>query len=110
MGFIPILLTLAGFILLFGMVVSYSINQKKEQYKTALLTLQKNLGVKPSHDTMEIVMLEKEIQGLLDTDHPDTNSAKRQIGHIKLLKHQYNQLIQTKPYSLIAKLTGHRPI
>ncbi|QDH79533.1 hypothetical protein FKX85_10975 [Echinicola soli] len=110
MGFIPILLTLAGFILLFGMVVSYSINQKKEQYKAALLGLQQKLVAEPLDKTGDITVLERDIQSLLVTGHPDAQTFKRQLGQIKLLKHQYNELVQTKPYSLVAKLTGQRVI
>ncbi|AGA78572.1 hypothetical protein [Echinicola vietnamensis] len=111
MGFLPIILTSAGFILLFGMVVSFSIKQKREQYKAALLGLRKNLETALHRELgTDLTDVEKGIQHLLTTGHPEASAVQRQLGRTKLLKHQYNQLIQTKPYSLVAKFTGQGPI
>ncbi|GAB3646485.1 hypothetical protein GCM10028791_06770 [Echinicola sediminis] len=109
MGFIPILVTLGGFILLFFLVVNQSIKNKREQYKTALNTLSKNLNMNNSVSP-SLKALEERFSTLSEANNTDIKSSKALLGKAKLLRHQYNQLITTKPYSFVAKIAGHSAI
>ncbi|AWW31734.1 hypothetical protein DN752_17240 [Echinicola strongylocentroti] len=105
MGFIPILLTLTSFILLFGMVVNHSIAQKKEQYKAAVSNLRQQLAA-CSKTEVNLDNIQAAIESQFESGHPERKKIKTQLGQAKLLKHQYNELIKTTPYSIVAKITG----
>ncbi|WP_215222961.1 hypothetical protein [Echinicola shivajiensis] len=110
MGFIPILLTFGGFVFLFALVVNQSIKAKKEQYKTALSKLADSLNLEMKDQDFNIDKIEAEIKKVQDMDSQKTKSLKVLLGKVKLLRHQYNELIATKPYSFVAKSFGYRAI
>lgn len=110
MGFIPILVTLGGFLLLFILVVNQSIKTKKEQYKAALSELAKTLNMENLSASPSVEELEQQLSGLSGPTDPRAKSSKILLGRAKLLRHQYNRLISTKPYSFVAKLAGHSSI
>lgn len=110
MGFIPILLTFGGFIFLFALVVNQSIKSKKEQYKTALLQLAGLLNLEMKNQDFNIDEIEAEIKKINDLDSQKTKSLKVLLGKAKLIRHQYNELIATKPYSFVAKPFGYQAI
>lgn len=109
MGFVPIFLTLAGFVLLFIMVVSHSIKSKKEQYKTTMATLLKLLGMESTEPFPTDELIGQQLTRL-SSESSASDSPSRLFGKAKLLKHQYNQLIETMPYKIVAKITGHHSI
>jgi len=107
MGFIPILLTLSGFILLFILVVNQSIKTKKEQYKTTLTSLAQSVEMEVPDQNLSIETLEKQLANISSLNDQQIVTAKALLGKAKLLRHQYNQLITSKPYSFVAKIAGH---
>ncbi|WP_186756305.1 hypothetical protein [Echinicola salinicaeni] len=110
MGFIPILLTFGGFVFLFALVVTQSIKAKKEQYKTALLQLAGLLKLEVTDQDLKIEEVEAEIKKTNSLDEQENKSVKILLGKAKLLRHQYNELIITKPYSFVAKSLGYHAI
>ncbi|WP_200976170.1 hypothetical protein [Echinicola sp. 20G] len=107
MGFVPIFLTLGGFIFLFVLVVNHSIKSKKEQYKAALAHLSSLLpNNKASEDTPSL----EKLASLIDKDKDKSSEILSSFGKAKLLRHQYNELIKKSPYSFVAKVSGHNPI
>lgn len=107
MGFIPILLTLSGFILLFILVVNQSIKTKKEQYKTTLTSLAQSVEMEVPDQNLSVETLEKQLVNISSLSDQQIVTAKALLGKAKLLRHQYNQLITSKPYSFVAKIAGH---
>ena len=110
MGFIPILLTFGGFVFLFALVVNQSIKAKKEQYKTALSQLAETLHLEKKDQNFNMGEIEVEIKKAKDLDPQKIKTAKILLGKAKLLRHQHNELIITKPYSFVAKSFGYHAI
>src|SRR5690554_122401 len=123
MGFLPIFLYLAGFILLFMLVVTNSFKSKKAQYTQALEELHEHLsafdpdGAHPADLEGEFSLrdLEKRYSSLRSTISGDQlsvleESVKPMLGKAKLRLHWYNRLVQKKPYSFVAGIMGYSAI
>lgn len=125
MGYLPIFLYLASFIFLFLLVVNNSIKNKKKQYQTLLEELSARLktysgrfaggGILAEGATLE----EIEQQYYLlksNTDQSDRetsthlNQIKLTLGRVKQQQYWYNDMINTKPYSFVARLFGHKSL
>lgn len=109
MGFIPIFLTLGGFIFLFIIVVSTSIKNKKKEFEKSFDSLKESLGIK------NYLNADRENLSYLEGLHLHKMEAERQTSKValsqtKLYLFQYNRLLKKKPYSFVATLTGHQPI
>lgn len=123
MGFIPIFLTLGASIFLFAMVVHQNLKQKKLLLKAELVNIallidrilekDKNgfntpevLTIKDAEELLKSVIRNKEdleSQQQINTIHQKLNTIKR-------VRHDYNKLIETKPYYFVAVLFGHQLI
>lgn len=122
MGYIPLFLTLGGFVLLFLMVVNQSFVSKKKslEKKLALVTEGlESIGQTPppsvSLEREGIKALEKlymETKATLTDEKRKTfeETIQRPFQYFKLERVQYNKLVEQKPYSFVAKLFGHTKI
>lgn len=112
MGFIPIFLTLGGFVLLFIMVVNQTLKTKKEQVHLAYQALIKLLDKVPPRGNSSSPEDYSWLDLPQNTGLPEDKKElyKKRLAITKLKRHQYNQLIQTKPYSFIAKMMGYSSI
>lgn len=120
MGFIPIITTLSAAIILFFLTVNISLNSKKEK----ILNLQKEIIQALSHlglldDPLEV----NQLNHLLKLRTIFTN-AKAKVGkpkaaefvesvqgpyrNLKLTLLQYNNIVEKRPYSFVAKVMGHK--
>lgn len=122
MGFIPIILTMGGAILLFFMAVNQSLLAKKH----AIMHLQvvifegfKTLGAdysaQASISSAAIDQIDSAFRLLKSkVDIKDNSRFETQVKipyrDLKVTIEQYNRLVKKKPYSFVAKLMGHRPI
>lgn len=109
MGFIPIFLTLGGFIFLFIIVVSTSIKNKKKVFEKSFENLKTSLNIK------EELVANRENLAYLERLHlqkkdTDRLNSKSNLSQAKLFLFQYNRLLKKKPYSFVAILTGNQPI
>ncbi len=119
MGFIPIFITLGGFVFLFVMLVNYNLNSKKRSFFIRLEALKKMVAeAYPTitvSDNVELKALEhlyretknrppSSIEALIDT------KINSQFAACKMARFQYQQLKETKPYYFVAKLFGHADI
>lgn len=109
MGFIPIFVTLGGFVFLFIMVVSSSIKNKKLQFNQSFDLLKAQLSInedlaatKDNLYTLEKLYKEKK--------QNEATQSKAALAQAKLHLFQYNNILKKKPYSFVANLTGHQPI
>ncbi len=122
MGFIPIIVTMSGAIMLFFMVVNYHLKAKKSQIiqlKGDVISKIDQLG-NPSGQTPGIVFeaeqtFEEKYIGAKKSIHEShsrffKNEVKAPYLKAKLLTVQYNTLVKTKPYSFVAKILGHHPL
>ena len=119
MGYIPLFLTLGGFVFLFLMVVHQSfLSKKKSMEKNLQLTVEglklmgKNFSKPVSLNADGLEALEKfylETKASLEKEQSEKFDAivKRHFQSFKLEKAQYNKLVEQKPYSFAAKLYGH---
>lgn len=125
MGYLPIFLYLASFIFLFLLVVSNSLKNKRKQYQVALEELAlrvkaygpKNPDPHSTADTVTLEEVEQEYQQLkAHTGAADgktatqLNQIKLAMGRVRQQQYWYNNMLKTKPYSLVAKLFGHKPL
>lgn len=123
MGYVPIFLYLGSFILLFVLVVNVSIKNKKKLYQTSLEDLFNQLKDFSTHfSETESILEVSDFEGAesfylslrLGSDkeklHWLTQKIKPLMGRTRQQKYWYNNLLQTKPYSFVAWLFGHRPI
>lgn len=120
MGFLPIIITLAGFIGLFFLVVNQSIISKKK----AILNIQGELlkGLEKfgfdlkkesglTHQNFQ--MIDQEYQKAKSELNPQNQksfevSIKPEYQLLKITVSQYNKLIKKRPYSFVAKSMGHK--
>lgn len=109
MGFIPIFLTLAGFIFLFFIVVSTSIKNKKNDFANSFDKLKASLTINEDlkANRENLTYLENLY---LQNKEVDRQAIKAELSQTKLYLFQYNRLLKKKPYSFVATLTGHQPI
>lgn len=123
MGYLPIFLYLAGFILLFMLVVTNSFKSKKALYVKALEELHEHLrafdpdGGHPANLEGEFSLrdLEKHYSSLRSNISGDQlsvleESVKPMLGKAKLRLYWYNRLVQKKPYSFVAGIMGYSTI
>ncbi|MEX0884258.1 MAG: hypothetical protein WDZ72_12365 [Cyclobacteriaceae bacterium] len=105
------------------MVVNHNLKGKKEAYFSNLAALEaiitENKGkLKEELPLSQGLSMEDLEAYFIKLNHLDEtqlspeelNHAKQKISEGKRLKYQYHHLLQTKPYSFVAKLMGHSPI
>ncbi|MCC5936273.1 MAG: hypothetical protein JJU34_03220 [Lunatimonas sp.] len=114
MGFVPIFITLGGFVSLFALLVHYNMGVKKKRYLAILADLHVLLGHSP---TTPLPLDLKALEGHYQRMRVGTAIRSEDLEKVRLLlqdakreRHNYMQLIQTKPYAFVAKLFGHRAI
>lgn len=116
MGFIPIFITLGGFVFLFMMVVHQHFKGKKRLYLKVLGEIELLLFPSKNADAArsDLKELEQRLQALRQTEGShapeDLQRAVMLIKEAKLLRHQYQKLRSAKPYSFVALLLGHSAI
>jgi hypothetical protein len=122
MGFIPIILTMGGAILLFFMAVHQSLIAKKN----AILRLQAavfegfkvfgaSYSLQPAISPTVVDQIDEGFRILKAKADAKNNAqfeAKVKIpyGDMKVTIDQYNRLVKKKPYSFVAKVMGHKDI
>lgn len=118
MGYIPFFLTFGAFILLVILVVNNTFKTRKE--KLSKLSSQafevmakiENKQTSPREEILlETVLNKYQIhKATLQKANPEIFEKELLplIKSLKISKAAYNQLIAQKPYSFIAKLTGHQ--
>jgi len=120
MGYLPIIITLAGFITLFFLVVNQSMVAKKKTVLQIQLAFfegleklrfahKKEVGLKS--DTIK--MIESEYNKAKSILSPKSesifeNEIRPVFQSLKVTISQYNKLIEKKPYSFVAKVMGHK--
>ncbi len=119
MGYIPIFISLGGFVFLFAMLVNYNLNSKRKLYFIRLEDLKKMISeaypTLPVGDNMNLQELELQYREK-KKDISFSNNASvdskinSQIAACKMARFQYQQLKETKPYFFVAKVFGHRVI
>jgi len=109
MGFIPIFLTLGGFIFLFIIVVSTSIKNKKKDFEASFEALKSSLNVSEElrADRENLTYLENLY---LQKDKEAGKNIKAFLSQTKLHLFQYNRLLGKKPYSFVGTLIGYHSI
>lgn len=109
---------------LFVILVHYHLLQKRKNMQTALQHisgLMDNLGMgktgelqnsSPDLDLSKAERLFREMRNSPRTtnDPESTNLLEEKMLQAKRLRYEYNKLIQTKPYSFVAKLLGYREV
>jgi hypothetical protein len=122
MGFLPIIITLTGFIGLFWLVVNQSFIAKKK----AILLLQNSFfegleksgrSIKKTSDLRQetLQLIEAEYQNAKSSLIPKNESIfEKEIKPIyqtlKITVSQYNKQISKKPYSFVAKGMRHKQL
>lgn len=122
MGFIPIILTMGGAILLFFMAVNQSLLAKK----SAMIQLQKGIieafrrfgkdyPTQESFSTAGLSLIDEGYRALnsgVDIKNNVNFEAEVRIPYrdLKVTIDQYNRLVRKKPYSFVAKVMGHKAI
>jgi len=109
MGFIPIFITLGGFIFLFIIVVSTSIKNKKRDFEASFENLKGSLHV------TENLRADRENLNYLETIYLQKKEetgeiSKSALSQAKLHLFQYNRLLGKRPYSFVATIIGHHTI
>lgn len=119
MGFIPIFITLGGFVFLFVMLVNYNLNSKKKTYFNQLESLKKKLKETypaiPVGDNLQLKALELRFREINNQATPTIDLAAKakinsQFAACKMARFQYQQLRETKPYFFVASIFGHAAI
>ena len=120
MGYLPIIITLAGFVGLFFLVVNQSLIAKKKailKIQQAFFESLKKMGF--SH-LGEVGLFPDSIK-MMDTEYHKAKSEITLTGNatfeneikpffqsFKITISQYNKLIEKKPYSFVAKVMGYK--
>jgi hypothetical protein len=119
MGFIPIFITLAGFVFLFVMLVNQNLNSKRKAYFLNVEVLKKMVvnayPTVPITGKIELKRLEQKYreakkQEMSKKGDELDKQIDAQLAACKMARFQYQQLKDTKPYYFAAKLFGHRDI
>ena len=119
MGFIPIFITLGGFVFLFMMLVNHNLNSKKKAYYNGLEALKGmvtdayptvSVGDKTDLKSLELHYREARNRAVSPKGDPGNDRINKQFAACKLAKFQYQQLKDTKPYYFVATLFGHADI
>lgn len=123
MGFIPIFLTLGGFVFLFVMVVHQNFKQKKQLFESELKNISSTIRRIPKTGNADyhlakminIKEAERLLQSLSEEEkagdvQKQTIDIRQKLGEVKRLRYNYNKLIKTKPYSFVATLMRHHSL
>ncbi|HLW20652.1 MAG TPA: hypothetical protein VKX33_10025 [Cyclobacteriaceae bacterium] len=123
MGYIPIFLYLGSFVFLFVMVVNNSIKSKKKQYRQSLAELAEVLKnnsrqfptMAPLAHPVTLEEAERYYLALKDLAGEEKQQLISQrvrpvLGRTRQRQHWYNNMLKTKPYSMVAGLFGHSPL
>lgn len=122
MGFIPIIATLSAAIILFFLTVNISLNSKKEKIinlQKEILEALKKLGLLESEfdenqmsQLLQLRTIFNNAKVKLEKEKTDefVHSVQNPYRSLKLVLLQYNNTINKKPYSFVAKLMGHQEI
>jgi len=119
MGFIPIFITLGGFVFLFVMLVNYNLNSKKKAFFICLEALKKMvIEAYPKiavGDEVDLKALEHRYRDAKKSPTSSSDASadtkiNAQFAACKMARFQYQQLKDTKPYFFVAKLFGHADI
>ena len=120
MGFIPIILTMGGAILLFFMAVNQSLLAKKNsilRLQAAILDGFKNFGenssVQAAISSKAIEQIDsgfRQLKAKVQADARFESEIITPYRDLKVTLDQYNRLVAKKPYSFVAKLMGHHAI
>lgn len=116
MGFIPIFITLGGFVFLFVMLVNHNLNQKKKSYYAKRTELNEVLGAINSSGSftneLDLAQMERAYLDLKATaiDSTSLQRVKGLVVDMRRIKFQYQNLKDTKPYYYVGKLFGHSDI
>jgi hypothetical protein len=120
MGYLPIIITLSGFIGLFFLVVNQSMIAKKKailQIQQALFegferlgfAHKREIGLHPEAFKTIEAQYQKAKSHEGSTNGPlFKNEIQPVFQSFKITISQYNKLITKKPYSFVAKLMGHK--
>lgn len=120
MGFVPIFITLGGFVFLFVLLVHQNMRQKKSVFSSAWKDLEHQLqqhqktpanklapgdleGAEKSYRSLQKAASE-------DAGQMDTATFNELLLHLKRARYEYNNLVRMRPYSFVANLFGHRPL
>jgi len=119
MGFIPIFITLGGFVFLFLMLVNQNLKNKRRSFLFRVEALKQRIAevypgsaIPPGAD---LAALEKSFVNARNAETSITNDQateqiKSEFAACKMARFQYQQLRATKPYSYVALLFGHKDI
>lgn len=122
MGFVPIFITLGGFVFLFVVLVQQNLRQKKRAFsldwETLVSRVRDGSWLKLTEQNPEgggLDSLERLLRSAAkSTSNPaekaEMESLKEVLGRAKRTRYEYNNLIGTKPYSFVASLFGHHPL
>jgi hypothetical protein len=122
MGFIPIILTMGGAILLFFMAVNQTLIAKK----SAILRLQtivlegfgqfgRKYALEPSIASSVLDQIDQGFRqlngaGAFNKSEQFETQVKIPYRDLKVAIDKYNRLVKKKPYSFVARMMGHREI
>ncbi|MFD2036750.1 hypothetical protein ACFSKL_18240 [Belliella marina] len=118
MGFIPIILTLSGAIMLFLMVVYQSLQSKKKQFEIRCKETWSGMA-KINPEILEATPNFEKIQSTYKTIKSElrddqlglyNTEIKRPLQEAKLIRIHFNNLISKKPYSFVVRIFNIQPI
>lgn len=121
MGFVPIFITLGGFVFLFVLLVNQNMRQKKSAFLSTWQDFEFQLKQYPNKPAGELATgdlegAEKAFRSLQKTtpsdvlQSTDIKNLNEFILRLKRSRYEYNNLVRTRPYSFVATLFGHRPL
>lgn len=122
MGYLPIILTLSSFLVLFVLIFNQSLNQRKKQLNLLQQQVKKGLiasGITISEGSdlsssgqksFENAYASWKAQQTTPLSVEKEAQIKNPYLQYKLELVRYNKLIVKKPYSLVAGIMGHHPL
>jgi predicted transglutaminase-like protease len=122
MGYLPIILTLGSFIVLFALIFNQSLNQKKRLLKSLQQQVKQGLiasGIAITEGSDLSSSGQKNFEAAYTAwktlqESPlsaeKENNIKKPYLQYKLELVRFNKLIVKKPYSLVAGIMGHHQI
>jgi hypothetical protein len=122
MGYLPIILTLSSFLVLFILIFNQSLNQKKSLLKNLQLQVKQGLiasGIAVQEGSDLSPSGQKNFESAYATwkakqetplSADKEASIKNPYLQYKLELVRYNKIIVKKPYSLVAGIVGHRSL
>ncbi|WP_163378307.1 hypothetical protein [Cyclobacterium sp. SYSU L10401] len=124
MGFIPIFISLGGFVFLFAILVHYNLLQKRKSMQAGLIDIfglldQLNTDPaqkdQPPRADFKLTLAEQQFSEIRKSPQENHDPEKiallgEKILQAKRIRYEHNKLIKTKPYSFVARLLGHRDI